>query len=115
MIIRGYKPVENRTWKGKHRGELLIHAGKTFDEAGAIWILENFPLHKDAVEASEKLRGGIIGSVTMTDCVPRHPSPWFEGPWGFVFKNPSPMGFLPFRGQLMFFNVPDTFLRILKL
>ena len=31
LIVHGYKDVENRTWATKHRGPILIHAGKTLD------------------------------------------------------------------------------------
>lgn len=34
LIVKGYKPIENRTWRTDFRGRLVIHAGKTFDTAG---------------------------------------------------------------------------------
>ena len=107
MIIQGYKPVENRSWKAKHRGPLLIHAAKQWDKAGAEWILNNFPHLKDDVEKAKELRGGIIGAVNMTDCVSSHPSPWYAGEWAFVFEDPTVLEFTPFPGQLSFFEIPN--------
>ena len=32
LIAEGLKEFEFRTWKTKYRGEILIHAGKSFDK-----------------------------------------------------------------------------------
>jgi hypothetical protein len=53
-------------------------------------------------------RGGIIGSVELTDCVGGtifNASPWFFGPYGFVLANPEPLPFQPLKGKLGFFDV----------
>ena len=31
LVVHGYKDVDNRTWATKHRGPILIHAGKALD------------------------------------------------------------------------------------
>jgi hypothetical protein len=54
------------------------------------------------------LRGGIIGSVNVVDCVRRSKSPWFVGPNGFVLRDPKPLPFVPLKGQLGFFEVPGV-------
>jgi hypothetical protein len=122
LILKAGKDVENRCWPTKFRGRILIHAAKgmTRDE------------HEDAIEfavmaikanprdgaktttlralgfAFEDLpRGGIIGSVEIVDCVSRSESPWFMGEYGFLLRDPRPLPFRPFKGQLGFFNVPD--------
>ncbi len=74
--------------------------------SGADWILENFPHLEKQVAAAKEFRGGIIGSVTMTDCVSKHDSPWYAGDWAFVMTNPKPLDFMPYKGQLQFFEVP---------
>lgn len=110
MIIHGYKPVENRSWKSGYRGPLLIHAGQKYDYDGEWWIKENFEETPDlamAIEEAKLLRGGIIGSVIMTDCVSSHPSPWYAGEWAFVFEGPKPLDFDPMPGKLSFFEVPN--------
>ena len=60
LIAEGYKEYEFRTWKTKHRGELLIHAGKGID--------------KKAIERFKYLNleypsGCIIAKVNLTDCI----------------------------------------------
>ncbi len=106
MIILGHKPVENRNWQCKHRGALLIHASKNWDQDGADWITYRFPKLEKEVLKSKYQRGGIIGSVVMTACMPRFNSPWFFGKWGFVFIDPKPLEFRPYPGQLNIFEVP---------
>lgn len=49
--------------------------------------------------------GGIIGVAEIVDCVTSHPSPWFTGPYGFVFKNPIRLPFVAYKGKLRFFRV----------
>ena len=53
-------------------------------------------------------RGGIIGSVNLANCVRRSDSPWFQGPYGFVLRDPKPLPFVPLKGQLGFFDVPGV-------
>ena len=48
----------------------------------------------------------IIGEVTITACVTESHSPWFEGPYGFVLKDPVLYDkLIPYKGQLGFFEV----------
>ena len=104
------KDVENRTWATKFRGELLIHASKVFDYDGTEWIEKHFPgLFTGKVFFHT---GRIIGKVTMTDCVIKHPSPWFFGPYGHVYTNPVEFkNPIPYRGALKFFDVPDELIK----
>lgn len=114
LIVFGFKPIENRTWATKHRGETLIHAS-----AGCT-IAE----YEDAVGFAHSIdpsillpryhglqRGGFVGVATLTDCVEQSASRWFVGPYGFVFVNQKPTTFLPFKGRLGFFNAPAILLK----
>ena len=56
------------------------------------------------------LLGGIVGSVEIVDVLPRGSSavPWkFEGHYGFVLREPRPMAFMPCRGALNFWRIPE--------
>lgn len=53
-------------------------------------------------------RGGIVGSIEITDCVMRSESRWFIGPIGFVLRDPQPLPFVACSGRLGFFDVPDA-------
>lgn len=105
------KPVENRNWYSKHRGPLLIHASKTFDYDGYLWILENsqrlfeFPI-EFIIPGTKKFQfGGIVGKVNMVDCVKSYDSAWFFGEYGFVFEAPEILQFKRCRGMPGMFEV----------
>ena len=108
LIVNGYKDVENRSWPTTYRGPVLIHAGKgmTREEYAecrdvALAILPAIPFPEfDALE-----RGGIVGQAVLSECVSDSESPWFFGDYGFVLSYGKPIPFVPFRGQLGFFNV----------
>lgn len=53
-------------------------------------------------------RGGIVGMSCLIDCVRKHNSPWFEGPFGFVLKRSYPLPFRMCNGQLGFFDFDDN-------
>lgn len=98
-IVSGLKPIENRVWVTKFRGDFLIHAGKKIDQSGIDFI------KSIGISLPENFQtGGIIGWATITDCVDHYPSRWFSGPYGFIIKNPEPVEFVPLKGQLGFFN-----------
>lgn len=110
LILHGGKDIENRDWPTKFRGRVLVHASKGCTEAeyeygvdaGVAWgaNLRTMPGWK-SIE-----RGGIVGSVEIVDCVQHSDSPWFVGRYGFVLRDPQPLPFVPYRGQLGFFDVP---------
>uniref|UniRef100_A0A6M3JMG7 Putative ASCH domain-containing protein n=1 Tax=viral metagenome TaxID=1070528 RepID=A0A6M3JMG7_9ZZZZ len=104
-ILHG-KPVENRTWPVRHMGPFLIHTGKKFDREGYVWLLKNRKLLTEDIPHPDQFKmGGVIGRSNIVDCVDRHPSPFFFGPWGFVLKDSQPVDFIPCKGKLGFFEV----------
>lgn len=77
-IVSGLKPIENRTWQTKFRGDFLIHAGKLVDLEGIKFI------RSIGISLPDKLQtGGIIGYGEIIDCVDHYKSEWFFGPCGF--------------------------------
>ncbi|MEP9378434.1 ASCH domain-containing protein [Aquabacter sp. CN5-332] len=106
LIVNGHKDVENRKWKpwnpGLHfRGEVLIHAGKKFNEDALAFVRGNFP---QIVLPETFDRGGIVGKAVIIDAVTEHESPWFFGPYAFVLTRGEPLPFLPCKGALGFFT-----------
>jgi len=102
-VVNGLKDIENRKWKTKFRGELLIHASMNYDPLGDIVLRENGVVPP---ERCALVYGAIIGKVTIVDCVRLHPSKWFFGPWGFVLKDAVAFKFtIPYKGRLSFFEV----------
>ena len=114
LIMRAGKDIENRNWPTKFRGRVLVHAAKGCTRAeweGAIEFAEDVLDRPIKADLKTIARGGIIGSVEIVDCVRASSSPWFVGDYGFVLSEPRPLPFLPWRGELGFFNVPDDALQ----
>lgn len=61
LIAAGLKEYEFRTWKTTYRGEILIHAGKSFDKEA---------MKKFVCYGLDYPTGCIIAKATLTDCVP---------------------------------------------
>lgn len=99
LIIHGGKDIENRKWKTKLRGRIFIHAGMRDDKTAIAKFTD-----KGLIRADDLVRGAIIGSVEIVDCVDYHPSSWFEGPYGFVLKDPKPEPIRLVKGKLGMFE-----------
>ena len=125
LILKAGKNIENREWPTKYRGRILVHAAKGMTRAEhedaiafAVEAIRADPRNADATKkvtlrelgfAFDDLpRGGIVGSVEIVDCVRTSDSPWFVGSYGFVLRDPQPLPFTPWIGQLGFFDVPLT-------
>lgn len=100
-ILHLGKDVENRTWKTKFTGELLIHAGKSYDKKGAEFLKsQGFKVPADLP------MGGIVGSVTVISCTESSESNWWnEECFAWNLKSPMVREFIPYKGQLGLFNV----------
>ena len=107
LIVNGFKDIENRTRPLSYRGPLLIHASQKMTEGdydacmifvGGISCLRLPP-------PGSLDRGGIVGSVTVMDCVTESSSKWFCGPHSLVLANAKPLPFFPCKGQLSLFSV----------
>lgn len=103
-IIHQHKDIENRTWNTKHRGEFYVHASKGFDYKAPKSLVKDYQKAAMNGEAGTDT-GGIIGTVELVNVVQKNDSYWFEGPYGFILKNPKGMGFITVKGQLGFFEV----------
>jgi hypothetical protein len=85
-ICAGHKDVENRDWATRHRGPLLIHAGKTVD-ADSLAFVES-TAGCAASPAASMGPGALIGAAVLVDLVERHDSPWFFGRYGLILAHP---------------------------
>jgi len=99
LIVRGEKDVENRSWRTRHRGPLLIHAGVVADRAS--YVKHGVP--------RDVPRGAIVGVVELVEVTQTRASGWhLEGQWGWYlarakrFKKPILM-----KGQRTLFDVAD--------
>ena len=110
LIVAGHKDIENRTWRSGYKGPMLVHAGKKYSRRDHDEYAEEFA--EDAIvlpEFEDMCLGGVVGVATMTDCVLQHSSRWKDdGTWGFVLRDQRELPFVPWRGQLGFFDIPES-------
>lgn len=99
LIVTGLKRIENRTWNTDYRGPLLIHASQRFDSSFQPTSFGQLERLKD------EPRGAIIGRVDLIDVVTESSDPSFEGPFGFVLRNPKPIRPHPMKGRLGLFDI----------
>jgi hypothetical protein len=98
------KDVENRNWKTKIRGRILLHASKTVDWDAYSWVQTCFKISIPR----ELPTGGIVGGTTLWDCVTESKSRWFFGKYGLLLKDSVELLFMEYRGMPGFFNVSTT-------
>ncbi|MBA1184529.1 ASCH domain-containing protein [Pseudomonas stutzeri] len=107
LIVNGHKDIENRSWPTSYRGPMLIHAAKGMTRAeyeDAESLCRKLNVQLPPFNALE--RGGIVGLATITGCTDDSSSPWFFGKFGFELSDAKPLPFfMPYKGQLGFFNV----------
>lgn len=123
-ILHAGKVFENRTWRTRHRGPLLIHASKSTSGLGH-WHAEEWEgqFGCELPRRADLAFRALVGIVDVIDCVriedvPRdHPGRrWAEGPWCWVLANPRPFAEpIPYRGRQLLFEVPDEVLAGLDL
>ena len=109
MILYNGKDIENRSWSTKYHGRILIHAAKgmtTHEWKDAVDFASRECKASGFKDFKALERGGIIGSVEIFDCVRNSKSPWFVGDFGFQLRDPRPLPFMLWKGQLKFFDVP---------
>ena len=110
LIAHGFKDVENRDWRTSFRGRFLIHASATMtkdDYAACMYFIAGIT-RSWRVPAFDVLKaecGGIVGEVTLVNCVRVSDSPWFTGEFGFYLEEAKALPFRPCKGMLKFFEV----------
>src|SRR5262249_28564034 len=97
------KDVEERRWRTKHRGPLLIHGGLGADKD----YFEDYEVSDDAAH------GAIIGVVELVECTKKCTSNWhYRGNWGWYLAKPRRLKKpIPMKGQLGLFEVPAAVAR----
>ena len=102
LIVRGDKPIENRSWPTNYRGNIAIHAGKS-----RAWMDDG----DDERYSDPPLAfGAIVGVAEIVACLNRDAKEWPErwrhlqehehanGPWCWVFENIRRVRPIPYRG-----------------
>ncbi|CAA2106131.1 ASCH domain-containing protein [Variovorax paradoxus] len=100
------KTIENRMWRTRERGTILVHASQGMTRAEYFGVMEFcYPLGVELPHFDDLQRGGIVGQVDIVDCVAHSESHWYMGAVGFVLANAKPLPFRPLKGALGFFEV----------
>lgn len=115
-IIHFGKDIENRSWATNYRGRIAIHAATSMSKheyysASSFFRSVNSDLF---VPESDLIKGAIIGTVMLVDCVTESRSPWFMGSHGFVLRDPVAVEPVPCKGMLGFWQVPDDIVSKLR-
>ena len=113
LVVSGIKDIENRPWRTRHRGPVLIHAAQNVADASLFELARKHGFAvSDELERLCASRGGILGGASIVDCVATHGSPWFDGAlnskgrpnYGFVLSSARPLPFVPMLGRLGLFE-----------
>lgn len=107
LIVKGYKDVENRTWRTHYRGSLLIQAAARIPKMGELDELRKYSKKHRMALPEDFETGGIVGMVDLTDCVASSRSKWFQGPVGWILSKPRKLSFIELKGRLGLFDPPD--------
>lgn len=84
-ILFAGKDIENRTWRTHYRGPLAIHAGARIESDAEL------PRRVSSPDSDDLVRSAILGVVDLVEVVEKSRSRWFDGPFGFVLRNPRPL------------------------
>ncbi|MEV0236794.1 ASCH domain-containing protein [Nonomuraea sp. NPDC050786] len=110
-ITANLKPVENRGWATRHRGEIAIHAGKPWDEIGAAdprIIAAAGQLAGPVLPDERFVFGAIVAVADLVNVVQDSSSPWAEpGQVHWLLANIRPLAEpVPCRGWQNIWDVP---------
>lgn len=113
-IFHAGKTIENRSWATRLRGTVAIHAAKGMTDKeynGAARFIIELTGQSDHFYQASLVRGAILGTVEIVDCVSQSDSPWFMWEYGFVLRNPIVLPEpIPCKGALGFWDVPQDLL-----
>jgi len=111
-IVRGWKDVENRSRRTKHRGWLVIHA------SGSPNRQARYPRRWKTPDVDTLPTSAIVGVAWLHYVVTPHRSPWYsEGNYAWVLnikracKLKKP---ILCKGKLGVWNVPPALVRALR-
>ena len=102
LVVTGAKDIENRSWATAYRGPVLIHASLKVDKDECA---------NQGLDPADLETGAVIGIVELIDCIRRHTSRWFFGPFGLVLRNARQIKPIPWKGALGLRDAPKTLLR----
>lgn len=115
-ILQLGKDVENRSWRTRYEGPLLIHAAAHREQHPREILAE----YMSKPPSSESLRNlplsCIVGIVEITDCVRNSKSRWADkGGWNWLIENPRKIRPVECTGRLGLWTPSPATMRKLPL
>lgn len=117
-IFLGYKTIETRSWETKYRGELLIHAAKTFPASARRFAevelavgrgLERFPLGAILGVVELESIGATEDQDYFISALERRYGDFSWGRFGWQLTNIRPFKEpIGYSGRQGIFTVPDS-------
>jgi hypothetical protein len=110
------KDFENRDWKSNCRGIVAIHSSTRMERSDledACDLMRGFiPRFSARIFQQDNFPTGVVlGTVEMVGCVTDSDSHWFQGKYGFEFRNAVRFSNpIPCKGALGFWNLSDELL-----
>jgi hypothetical protein len=108
LIVNGFKDIENRSWRTRYRGPLLIQASASLPSKAQLEDFRAYASKRGAKLPADFETGGIIGMARLDDCVTKSKSKWFEGPVGWQLTKPRRLRLMKLKGRLGIFDPPIT-------
>ena len=107
LIINHGKDIENRGWSTRVRAESRARrqrllADRNYRMAHREHDARASSRRRTGVDPTRRVHRHRRLSTALTDS----DTPPVHGPFGFVLRDPQPIDFVPWRGQLGFFDVP---------
>ena len=127
-VVHGFKKIETRGWRTKHRGLLAIHAAKAWDREKRETLDHFLRLFPELSVIEPVPRGGIVGVVDVVGCEPMTEA-WIKTQsrrelklgtyeldrYGWALENPrrvEPM--IPLNGQRILFSLDQAVVEMIK-
>jgi hypothetical protein len=108
-ILYGAKDIENKNTRTHFRGTILLHASASLADKAVVAAHTAMLREAKALGPTEEyspVRGALIGTVDIVDCLETSTSDWFSGPFGWVLSNPREFKRpIPYKGAVGIFYV----------
>jgi hypothetical protein len=102
LLASGQKDIENRTWRTRYRGPILIHAGLNRSGWKPELLADIAPLVHLPIELDF---GGIVGIADVVACEETSCSPWYiTGSFAWVLSDAAVLPFRSCKGALGIFK-----------
>ena len=106
LIVLGVKPVENRSWATRHRGEIAIHAAKEIFQDDVDYCEDRLGYKLDL---DELVYGAVIGSVQLSGIKEHHRSKWYApGNVAWCLGRPRAIKPVPCPGSQRLWTLPPA-------